>query len=122
MISIQISNLFTDSHLYTFIKDMADPEFQFLFLSSGARKSKGTLDKLVWDRFSLYGEKFNISMPDHLPGEINSSIQSFWIAPSCTSLMSTAAELEADENVAVTSVLTPGKSFSSTASRLIIYI
>ena len=58
MISIKISNLFTDSHLYTFIKDMADPEFQFLFLSSGARKSKGTLDKLVWDRFYGLRKKF----------------------------------------------------------------
>ena len=34
------------------------PEFQFLFLSNGACKSKGTLDKVVWDRFYALKKNF----------------------------------------------------------------
>ena len=64
MVSIQVSNLFTNWYLHTLTKDMADKHsfgsgVSVHFLSSGALKSKGKLDKVVWDRFYALRKELN---------------------------------------------------------------
>ena len=75
MVSIQVSNLFTNWCLHTLTKDMADKHsfgsgVSVHFLSSGALKTKGKLDKVVWDRFYALRKKLWTAVWSVNPGWI----------------------------------------------------